>query len=53
MHVVNEVNLVNDKNVINYEFMLVDIEIVINIINRISKKVKVGDKLVFLEYNLA
>nr|WP_307926594.1 redox-regulated ATPase YchF [Mycoplasmopsis bovis] len=53
MHVANEINPVNDKNVINYELMLADIETVSNIVNRISKKAKSGDKTALIEYNLA
>ncbi|TKA59476.1 GTP-binding protein [Mycoplasmopsis bovis 8790] len=53
MHIANEINPVNDKNVINYELMLADIETVSNIINRISKRAKSGDKTALIEYNLA
>ncbi|WP_338822929.1 redox-regulated ATPase YchF [Mycoplasmopsis felifaucium] len=53
MHVANEVNPVNDKNVINLELMLADLETVNNIINRIHKKAKAGDKNAIAEENLA
>lgn len=53
MHVANEVNPVNDKDVINMELMLADLETINNVINRIHKKAKSGDKEAILEENLA
>ncbi|QSF13633.1 redox-regulated ATPase YchF [Mycoplasma sp. Mirounga ES2805-ORL] len=53
MHVANEINPVNDKNVINMELMLADLETINNVINRIHKKAKSGDKTAQLEENLA
>lgn len=52
MHVANEVNPVNDKDVINMELILADIETVKNVLNRIAKKAKSGDKTAILEQNL-
>ncbi|WP_029513211.1 redox-regulated ATPase YchF [Mycoplasmopsis primatum] len=52
LHVANEINPVNDKNVINYELMLADLETLNNVLNRISKKAKSGDKAAALEFNL-
>lgn len=52
MHVANEVNPVNDKEVINMELILADIETVKNVLNRIGKKAKSGDKTAILEQNL-
>ncbi|QBF34955.1 redox-regulated ATPase YchF [Mycoplasmopsis phocirhinis] len=52
MHVANEINPVNDKEVINLELILADLETVKNILNRIAKKAKAGDKSALLEQNL-
>ncbi|MCT4469406.1 redox-regulated ATPase YchF [Mycoplasma sp. HS2188] len=52
MHVANEINPVNDKEVINLELILADLETVKNIQNRVAKKAKAGDKLAILEQNL-
>ncbi|WP_029608737.1 redox-regulated ATPase YchF [Mycoplasma simbae] len=52
MHVANEVNPVNDKDVINMELILADLETVKNVLNRIAKKAKSGDKGAILEQNL-
>ncbi|VEU77044.1 redox-regulated ATPase YchF [Mycoplasmopsis columbina] len=53
MHVHNEVNPVADMEVINLELILADLETVNNVINRINKKAKSGDKSAILEQNLA
>ncbi|MBZ4195641.1 redox-regulated ATPase YchF [Mycoplasma tauri] len=53
MHVANEVNPVNDKNVINLELILADLETINNVISRVQKKAKSGDKIAILEENLA
>ncbi|VEU75243.1 GTP-binding and nucleic acid-binding protein YchF [Mycoplasmopsis maculosa] len=51
MHVANEINPVNDKNVINLELMLADLETINNVLSRITKKAKSGDKIALFEYN--
>ncbi|WP_027120671.1 redox-regulated ATPase YchF [Mycoplasmopsis lipofaciens] len=53
MHVANEINPINDKDVINMELMLADLETINNVISRIHKKAKSGDKIAILEENLA
>ncbi|WP_029512948.1 redox-regulated ATPase YchF [Mycoplasmopsis iners] len=53
MHVHNEVNPVSDLEVINLELIFADLETVTNVINRINKKAKSGDKQAILEQNLA
>ncbi|UUD34843.1 redox-regulated ATPase YchF [Mycoplasmopsis caviae] len=53
MHVANEVNPLNDKETINVELMLADLETITNVLNRIHKKAKAGDKDAILEENLA
>lgn len=52
MHVANEVNPVNDKDVINMELTLADLDTVKNVLNRIAKKAKSGDKMAIIEQNL-
>ncbi|MBU4691412.1 redox-regulated ATPase YchF [Mycoplasma sp. ES3225-GEN-MYC] len=52
MHVANEVNPVNDKDVINMELNLADLDTIKNVLNRISKKAKSGDKIALIEQNL-
>ncbi|MBU4689795.1 redox-regulated ATPase YchF [Mycoplasma zalophidermidis] len=52
MHVANEVNPVNDKDVINMELNLADLDTIKNVLNRISKKAKSGDKTALIEQNL-
>ncbi|QNM93494.1 redox-regulated ATPase YchF [Mycoplasma sp. Pen4] len=53
MHVANSVDPVRDKDVINYELMLADLETITNVINRVAKKAKSGDKDGIIEYNAA
>lgn len=52
VHVANEINPVNDKEVINIELMIADLETINNVINRIHKKALSGDKEAMLEDNL-
>lgn len=52
MHVANEVNPVADKDVINLELILADLETIKNVLNRIAKKAKSGDKIALIEQNL-
>ncbi|MEA4134481.1 MULTISPECIES: redox-regulated ATPase YchF [unclassified Mycoplasma] len=53
LHVANSVNPVRDKDVINYELMLADLETINNVINRVTKKAKSGDKDGLIEFNAA
>ncbi|EIE40124.1 translation-associated GTPase [Mycoplasmopsis canis UF31] len=53
MHVANSVDPVRDKDVINYELMLADLETVTNVLNRVAKKAKSGDKNGIIEQNAA
>ncbi|WP_027121131.1 redox-regulated ATPase YchF [Mycoplasma leonicaptivi] len=53
MHVANSVDPVRDKEVINYELMLADLETVNNVLNRVAKKAKSGDKDGIIEQNAA
>ncbi|SJZ47396.1 redox-regulated ATPase YchF [Mycoplasmopsis verecunda] len=53
VHVANSVNPVRDKDVINYELMLADLETINNVINRVTKKAKSGDKDGIIEFNAA
>ncbi|VEU70749.1 redox-regulated ATPase YchF [Mycoplasmopsis glycophila] len=53
MHVANSVDPVRDKEVINYELLLADLETINNVLNRVAKKAKSGDKEGILEQNTA
>ncbi|SYV97318.1 GTP-binding and nucleic acid-binding protein YchF, partial [Mycoplasmopsis edwardii] len=53
MHVANSVDPVRDKDVINYELMLADLETINNVLNRVAKKAKSGDKDGIIEQNAA
>ncbi|WP_406613625.1 redox-regulated ATPase YchF [Mycoplasma corogypsi] len=44
MHVANSVDPVRDKEIINYELLLADLETINNVLNRVAKKAKAGDK---------
>ncbi|VEU77925.1 redox-regulated ATPase YchF [Mycoplasmopsis columbinasalis] len=52
-HVAGRVNPVEDVEVINFELIYADQETVENVIHRITKKAKSGDKQAELEFNLA
>ncbi|WLP85358.1 redox-regulated ATPase YchF [Mycoplasma seminis] len=53
MHVANSVDPVRDKDVINMELLLADLETINNVINRVAKKAKSGDKEGIIESNAA
>ncbi|WP_036452930.1 redox-regulated ATPase YchF [Mycoplasma buteonis] len=53
MHVANSVDPVRDKEVINYELLLADLETINNVLNRVAKKAKAGDKDGIIEQNAA
>ncbi|ADE19941.1 redox-regulated ATPase YchF [Mycoplasma crocodyli] len=53
IHVNNSINPLRDLEVINYELILADLETLNNVINRITKKAKSGDKEAIFEYNVA
>ncbi|WP_027333006.1 redox-regulated ATPase YchF [Mycoplasmopsis gallinarum] len=53
MHVHDKVDPVADMEVINLELILADLETINNVLNRIHKKAKSGDKTAILEENLA
>ncbi|RIV16477.1 redox-regulated ATPase YchF [Mycoplasmopsis gallopavonis] len=53
MHVANSVDPVRDKEVINYELLLADLETINNVLNRVAKKAKAGDKEGIIEQNAA
>ncbi|QGZ97610.1 redox-regulated ATPase YchF [Mycoplasma sp. NEAQ87857] len=53
MHVANSVDPVRDKEIINYELMLADLETINNVLNRVAKKAKAGDKEGIIEQNAA
>lgn len=48
IHVANSIDPVRDKEIIDYELILADLETINNVINRISKKAKSGDKKWYL-----
>ncbi|VEU76050.1 redox-regulated ATPase YchF [Mycoplasmopsis columboralis] len=53
MHVADSVNPVRDKEIINYELILADLETINNVLNRVAKKAKSGDKQSIIEQNAA
>ncbi|WP_426461616.1 redox-regulated ATPase YchF [Mycoplasma hafezii] len=53
MHVANSVDPVRDKEIINYELLLADLETINNVLNRVAKKAKAGDKDGIIEQNAA
>ncbi|TPE57988.1 redox-regulated ATPase YchF [[Mycoplasma] falconis] len=53
MHVNNSVDPLRDKEIINYELAFADLETINNVISRVNKKAKSGDKEALLEYNTA
>ncbi|WP_416738076.1 redox-regulated ATPase YchF [Mycoplasmopsis meleagridis] len=53
MHVNNEINPVNDIQIINLELILADLETINNVLNRINKKAKSGNKEALNEFNFA
>ncbi|QCZ36504.1 redox-regulated ATPase YchF [Mycoplasma nasistruthionis] len=52
-HVEQSVNPVRDKDIINYELLLADLETITNILNRVSKKAKSGDADALAEQQVA
>ncbi|WP_322961062.1 redox-regulated ATPase YchF [Mycoplasmopsis cynos] len=53
MHVANSVDPVRDKDVINYELIFADLETITNVLNRVAKKAKSGDKDAIIEQTAA
>ncbi|WP_435130616.1 redox-regulated ATPase YchF [Mycoplasma sp. 6243] len=53
MHVSNSVDPVRDKEIINTELILADLETINNVLNRVAKKAKSGDKDAIIEQNAA
>ncbi|UUD36535.1 redox-regulated ATPase YchF [Mycoplasmopsis citelli] len=53
VHVADFVDPVRDKEIINYELILADLETVTNVLNRVAKKAKSGDKQGIIEQNAA
>ncbi|MGZ9762801.1 redox-regulated ATPase YchF [Mycoplasma sp. 5912] len=53
MHVSNSVDPVRDKEIINIELILADLETINNVLNRVAKKAKSGDKDAIIEQNAA
>ncbi|TDV24180.1 hypothetical protein BCF59_0128 [Mycoplasmopsis mustelae] len=53
MHVANSVDPIRDKDVINTELILADLETINNVLNRVAKKAKSGDKEALIEQNAA
>ncbi|WP_036463847.1 redox-regulated ATPase YchF [Mycoplasmopsis sturni] len=53
MHVADYVDPVRDKEIINYELMLADLETINNVLNRVAKKAKSGDKDSLIEQGAA
>ncbi|QIW61902.1 redox-regulated ATPase YchF [Mycoplasmopsis gallinacea] len=53
LHVANSVDPVRDKDVINYELILADLDTINNVLNRVAKKAKSGDKEGITEQNAA
>ncbi|UUM20112.1 MULTISPECIES: redox-regulated ATPase YchF [unclassified Mycoplasma] len=53
VHVADSVDPVRDKEIINYELILADLETVSNVLNRVAKKAKSGDKQALIEQNAA
>ncbi|APJ38310.1 redox-regulated ATPase YchF [Mycoplasmopsis pullorum] len=49
MHVAHSVDPERDQKIINLELMLADIETITNVLNRVDKKAKSGDKFAILE----
>ncbi|WP_036430390.1 redox-regulated ATPase YchF [Mycoplasmopsis felis] len=53
IHVANSIDPVRDKEIIDYELILADLETINNVLNRISKKAKSGDKEAIFEQSTA
>ncbi|ATO30917.1 redox-regulated ATPase YchF [Mycoplasmopsis bovirhinis] len=53
LHIANSIDPVRDKEVIDYELMLADLETITNVLNRVAKKAKSGDKDAIIEQSAA
>lgn len=53
LHVSNSIDPIRDKEDINLELLLADLETVNNILNRVEKKAKARDKFALLEKSIS
>ncbi|WP_025755231.1 redox-regulated ATPase YchF [Mycoplasmopsis cricetuli] len=53
VHVADSVDPVRDKEIINYELIFADLETINNVLNRVAKKAKSGDKNSLIEQQAA